>query len=338
VTDESIVGRVATRFGLEPASIGRMRGGHINETFLVEAASGDYVVQRVNRAVFSDIDGMTANILTVHRHLAGQLVPEPVPARDGAWLVYDDADVWRAWRRVAGAEPAAAVTPAIAGGAGELLGALHARLADLHVASVVETMPGFHDPGRRLEALRDAVRADPLRRASTVEAEIAMAYAAAPLVELANEFSARVPKRVAHNDAKLDNVLFSNGRAVCIVDLDTIMPGLWLYDVGDLLRTASTTAAEDEPRCERVAVDLALYNATIAGYLRGVTSGVVGTAELEAVGVAGAIVTYEQALRFLTDWIAGDVYYRTERPGQNRDRARAQFRLLASMPSRVPLT
>jgi Ser/Thr protein kinase RdoA (MazF antagonist) len=199
-------------------------------------------------------------------------------------------------------------------------------------------MPGFHDPGRRLQALRDAIDADTFERVRTVEDEIALAFAAAPLVKHATEFAANVPRRVAHNDAKLDNVLFRDGAAVCLVDLDTLMPGAWFWDIGDLLRTASTTSAEDEPRAERVVFDAALYDAAAAGYGRGVSTGVADAAEIDAIGAAGAIVTYEQAVRFLTDWIAGDVYYRTTRPGQNRDRARAQFRLLASMPGPVPLS
>ena len=162
-----------------------------------------------------------------------------------------------------------------------------------------------------------------------------MAIAAAPLVALAGQLESRVPRRVTHNDAKLDNILFRERVAVCVVDLDTVMPGAWFWDVGDLVRTASTTAAEDCPEAELAVVDAALYDAVVAGYRLGVSTGPVTAAELEAVDVAGAIVTYEQAVRFLTDWVAGDVYYRTTRPGQNRDRARAQLRLLASMPGAV---
>jgi hypothetical protein len=121
---------------------------------------------------------------------------------------------------------------------------------------------------------------------------------------------------------------------VCLVDLDTLMPGAWFWDVGDLLRTASTTAPEDDPISERAVVDPELYRAVIDGYRLGVEPAS-DASETEALEVAGAIVTYEQALRFLTDWIEGDVYHRTSRPGQNLDRARAQLRLLASMPGTV---
>jgi Ser/Thr protein kinase RdoA (MazF antagonist) len=140
---------------------------------------------------------------------------------------------------------------------------------------------------------------------------------------------------VAHNDAKLDNVMFRGDDAIALVDLDTVMPSAWFWDVGDLLRTAATAAAEDEPRVERSVVDPVLYRSILAGYRAGLARTALAEAESEALDVAGAIVTYEQALRFLTDWIAGDAYYRTTRAGQNLDRARAQLGLLASMPGTV---
>jgi hypothetical protein len=127
-------------------------------------------------------------------------------------------------------------------------------------------------------------------------------------------------------------MLFRDGEAVCVIDLDTLMPGQWCWDVGDLLRTAATTAAEDCPDPEAVAADPDLYNAVLTGYLEAMPAGLLGLEERAALWVAGALVTYEQGVRFLTDWLAGDHYYRTNRPGQNLDRARAQLRLLSTMP------
>jgi Ser/Thr protein kinase RdoA (MazF antagonist) len=235
---------------------------------------------------------------------------------------------------VPGAEPAGGPTVANAKSAAHLLARFHSAVADLDPSTLTVTLPGFHDPDRRLAALRDVVRDDPCGRAHDVADEIAMAFACAPLVDRAAEFTERVPSRVAHNDAKLDNVLFRDGEAVCLVDFDTLMPGAWFWDLGDLLRTASTSAAEDEPHLDDVSVDPALYEAVVAGYRDGISE-TATPAEMDAIESAGAIVTFEQAVRFLTDWIAGDVYYRTSRSGQNRDRARAQFRLLASMPGTV---
>jgi Ser/Thr protein kinase RdoA (MazF antagonist) len=311
-------------------------GGHINDTFLVTTTAGDYVLQRINRAVFADPARVMENIVRVSAHLRGRFVPELVPDSRGAYLVFEGETAWRAWRRVPDAEPVRELSPAHAGAAARLLGRFHAGLADLEPASVHETLPRFHDPAHRLALLRAAVEEDACGRVAGVGAEIEAAYAAAPLAEIAAEFAARVPTRVAHNDAKLDNVLFRADLAICLVDLDTVMPTAWFWDVGDLLRTASTPAAEDDARPGRAIADRELHDAILEGYRAGLSETAAPSyAEEEALEYAGAIVTYEQALRFLTDWIAGDVYYRTYRRGHNLDRARAQLNLLASMPGTV---
>jgi Ser/Thr protein kinase RdoA (MazF antagonist) len=325
---------MAERFVGPVTAIRPFGTGHINETYLAVTPAGEYVVQRVNTAVFPDPDAVTANIRAVHRHLRGALMPEPVPAPDGRWLVADGSGPWRAWRRAAGAPRAGAeADPAALHSAASLLGRFHGLLTDLSSDGLAETLPGFHDPGRRLAALRTTVAADPCGRVAGVADEIALAEAGEPLVGLAADLTAGVPRRVAHYDAKLDNVLFTGGEAVCLVDFDTLMPGAWFWDVGDLLRSGATTAAEDERDLDRASVDPGRYQAILSGYRTGRSAvGAVPSEELAAIEAAGAIVTYEQAVRFLTDWIAGDVYYRVHRPGQNLDRARAQFRLLASMP------
>ena len=316
------------------AAVRPFGAGHINDTFLVDSAAGEYVVQRINTAVFPDPEAITANIAAVHRHLRGALMPEPVPTPAGEWLAWDGSDPWRAWRRAPGRPLGSGeASPAALREAGALLGRFHGLLADLEPDAVRETLPGFHDPGRRLDALRAVIAADPCGRVATVQDEIEMALGAELLVEVAADIMRRVPRRVAHFDAKLDNILFDNAAATALVDFDTVMPGAWFWDVGDLLRSGATTAAEDEPQTEAVVVVPERYQAIVEGYREGLAiAGVSDRDELEAVEAAGAIVTYEQAVRFLTDWIAGDVYYRISRPQQNLDRARAQFRLLASMP------
>ena len=336
----SVPGDLSTARRMSEAFIGAVTAvrpfgaGHINDTFLVESAAGEYVVQRINTAVFADPEALTANIVVVHRHLRGAVMPEPVPTPAGDWLVWDGSDPWRAWRRAPGRPLGSAeASPAALRGAGALLGRFHGLVADLDPAAVIETLPGFHDPGRRLDALRAVIAADPCGRVVTVQDEIEMALEAESLVEVAADITRRVPRRVAHFDAKLDNILFDNDAAAALVDFDTVMPGAWFWDVGDLLRSGATTAAEDEPLTDRVVVVPERYQAIVDGYRDALSrADVSGRHELDAVDAAGAIVTYEQAVRFLTDWIAGDVYYRISRPAQNLDRARAQFRLLASMP------
>jgi Ser/Thr protein kinase RdoA (MazF antagonist) len=325
---------MAQRFVGPVADVRPFGAGQINETFLVESAAGEYVLQRINTAVFPDPEAVTANIVVVYGHLRGALMPEPVRTPAGEWLVWDGPAPWRVWKRAPG-QPldGAGASSAALHAAGELLGRFHGLVANLNPDSVTETLPGFHDPGRRLDALRAVIADDPCGRVRSVTDEIRMAEEAESLVEVAADLTGRLPRRIAHFDAKLDNILFDAGDAVALVDFDTVMPGAWFWDVGDLLRSGATTAAEDEADLDKVVVAPERYRAIVDGYRHGLSSaGVPDGGEHEAVGVAGAIVTYEQAVRFLTDWIAGDVYYRISRPTHNLDRARAQFRLLASMP------
>lgn len=333
MTDLEAVARLAARFGGPVRAVRPFGGGHINETFLAGTPAGDLVVQRINTAVFGDPEAVTGNIVAVVRHLGGALVPEPAATSAGEWLVQDQSGWWRAWRRAAGVTGVNSLVALRSAGA--LLGRFHGRLAGLDPAVLCETLPGFHNPARRLDALRAVVAADPCGRVAGVEPEIEAAVADERLATMAAALMARVPRRVAHFDAKLDNILFRGEEAVCLVDLDTLMPGAWFWDIGDLLRSGSAVGAEDDPDRERAAVVPERYEAILEGYREALSAaGVAERPELEAIEVAGAVVTYEQAVRFLTDWIAGDVYYRISRPTQNLDRARAQLRLLASMPRR----
>ncbi len=336
--DAATVQRVAAQFSFSAPveTIAPFGTGLINDSFLVATHRDDYVVQRINRSVFGDPHSLMQNVATVSAHLGGRFVPELVAARSGGWIVTDADDRWRAWRRVPGGEACVDVTPMRAASAAHLLGRFHAGLADLAPACLTETIPHFHDPTRRLARLREAVAEDPFGRVERVAAEVDRALAAAPLATLADELVARLPVRVAHNDAQLANVLFRGSEAVCLVDLDTVMPTAWFFDVGDLLRSASTHAAEDDPDPQHHVADPPLVRAILDGYRAGVAPAVrAGTEEDDALEVAGALITYEQALRFLTDFIMGDVYYRTTRPDQNRDRARGQLALLASLQGTV---
>ena len=328
--------QIASQFDLAAAvdCAERIQQGLINESYLVTTAAGDYVVQRINEYVFANPAALARNVSLVTAHLGGALVPEPVAARAGGWIVIDGG-AWRAWHRVDGV---AVGDPSLAQvrSAALLLGRFHAALADLSPEGLVETIPRFHDPAHRLARLIEAVESDPVGRVDPMHAEIDAALAAAPLAARAAEIVATVPCRVAHNDAQLANFLFRDDDAVCLLDLDTVMGTAWFWDVGDLVRTAAAPAEEDDPDAarnvaqpERVRSILNAYRAGAAGAFEP------GGAEDRALEVAGAIVTYEQALRFLTDWLLGDVYYRINRPDQNRDRARAQLALLTSLQGTV---
>lgn len=324
--------RAAGAFGWRPRSIRRQHRGHIHDSFVVTDPSGRFLLQRVNRAVFPDPVALSANLAAARRVLGAGVVPTPVADPDGACTVEVAGGTWRAFVLVEGSAAPPHPTPAALRSAGGLLGRFHAGLAALDAGAVVEVLPRFHDLGRRLCELRAAVERDEAHRAAAAGPDIDRALADAPLAAAVDGLAATLPRRVAHNDAKLDNLIFRRGRAVCLIDLDTLMPGHWFWDVGDLLRSASSTAAEDTTAPAEVSVDPRRYAAVLEGYRHAMTGVTLGAAELDALEVAGAAATYEQALRFLTDWLAGDRYYRTARPDHNRDRARSQLALLGAMP------
>ena len=317
--------------GVEPIA-----AGLVNDTFLVGTNADAYVLQRINRSVFGDPRALMQNVGTVSAHLAGRHVPELVPSGDGGWIIEDGADIWRMWRRVRDAAPCGELTPVRVGSAAQLLGRFHRGLSDLSPSVLTETIPHFHDLGIRLASLRETIAHDPCGRVEDVGAEIERAFAANALVMTATEFTSRLPRQVAHNDAQINNILFRRDDAVCLVDLDTVMPTARFWDVGDLLRSASTRGEEDDPDPQHNLVEPALFHAIVDGYRDAVARVVTpGSIEYAAVEVSGLFITYEQALRFLTDYLRGDVYYRTTRAGQNLDRARAQLNLLASMQGSV---
>lgn len=311
--------------------------GNINDSFFLTTATGEIVLQRLNRSVFADIGGLTKNLLSVCRSVGGGVVPEPVAAPGGQWVADVEGERWRAWRRVPGEVVDVPIDSAAARSAGALLGRFHSQLSGLDPAGMVVTIPRFHDLRGRRTDLEAAIVADRYGRAAGVSEEVDRIRRFDRLLDVAEELVAAVPVRVAHFDCKLDNILFEDGRAVCLVDLDTIMPGAWLWDLGDLLRTATANVSEETTDPSQAAVDGVLYDAVVAAYLEAVPANLLTAEEIEATRSAGAISAFEQAVRFLNDWLVGDVYFRTTRPGQNLDRSQTQLNLLASMPTAASL-
>jgi hypothetical protein len=204
-------------------------------------------------------------------------------------------------------------------------------LADYDGPALAETIPGFHDTKRRLARLEAAAGRDALGRAGEVAAQLGFARSRVGYARVVPELTASgaLPVRVVHNDAKLGNVLFDihTAEALAVVDLDTVMPGTLLSDVGDLIRSIASPTAEDERALDRIVVSSELVEALAGGFLEG-CGAVLAEAERRLLVFAGILLAYEQGVRFLTDHLEGDVYYRVTRPGQNLDRARAQFRLV----------
>jgi aminoglycoside phosphotransferase (APT) family kinase protein len=255
-----------------------------------------------------------------------------IATRAGASCHSDESGaVWRASVFIEGALSVdVPESPAQAAEAARAFGAFAAQLAELDPATLAESIPHFHDFAWRVDALERAVAADEhgRARAATVDIEAARRLARDVERALAREGAASLPLRVVHNDCKLNNVLFDarTGEGLCVIDLDTVMPGSVLADFGDLARTAACAAPEDEPDLARVRVDARLYEALVQGYLAG-TGTLLTPVEIALLPLAGPLIALETGIRFLTDHLSGDVYFRIHRPGHNLDRARVQLRL-----------
>lgn len=324
--------------------------GHINATFRVTVGKADgseerFVLQRVNPAVFGDPEAVMRNVERVMRHLAGKGGEESralrlVRTRDGGgWVREEDGGLWRCFNFVEGCVTYDVVEePKIAEEAARAFGRFQARLSNLAADELVETIPGFHDTPARHARLMAAVKADPLGRVKDVRRELE--FFAAREGELRRIVEAmasgEVPRRIAHHDTKINNVLMdaATGEAVCVIDLDTVMPGSVLFDFGDLVRTAVSPAAEDEKDLSKVKVRMPVFEAIARGYLSE-AAGFLTATERGLLVFSARLITLELAMRFLTDHLEGDGYFRIERPGQNLDRCRAQLALVERMEERA---
>ncbi len=337
--------------GAEVTGASRLGRGHINDTFLVELEGGGgrarLVLQRLNAQVFADPVAVMGNVERVldhlHRKLDGLAATERarriltlLRTQDGAAFAHDaEGEVWRAYEFIAGAHPCTGRSgPAEAQRAARAFGEFLRLLADLDGPPLLETIPGFHDTPRRLAALGAAVKRDAAGRVAGCRAEIDFALAREPLASalLRLRDDGLLFQRITHNDTKLDNVLLDDatGEALAVLDLDTVMPGLVLADFGDLVRTGATSAVEDDPEAANQEVRPELFEALARGFLAG-TGDLLSGVEVEHLAVAGQVITYEAGVRFLTDHLEGDAYFRTHRPGHNLDRCRAQLARLASL-------
>ena len=316
--------------------------GHINQTFLVRTDAGrDYILQRINRRVFRDVPRLMANIHAVTSHLRRQ-EPDPrrvltlIETREGGIWHQDPADeYWRVYDFITGSlclEKAGSLEDFYQSAVA--FGNFQNMLADFPADTLSETIPRFHDTPNRYTRLHDAIRADAAGRLRGVGPEVDFALAqesgAGKLLDLLK--AGRLPLRVTHNDTKLNNVMLDavTRQALCVIDLDTVMPGLAANDFGDSIRFGASTAAEDERDLSRVHLSLTAYEAFTSGFLRS-CGGRLTAEEIATLPYGAKLMTLECGIRFLSDYLSGDVYFATHRPGQNLDRCRTQFRLVAEM-------
>jgi hypothetical protein len=223
---------------------------------------------------------------------------------------------------------------ALAREAARMFGWFQKMLTDLPGLPLHETIRGFHDTPRRFERFAEVLKADVANRAKNARSEVDFVFENAAICQVLSGLVGRgeVPIRIAHNDAKINNVMFdtSTSAGVCVIDLDTVMPGLSVYDFGDLVRTANCSAAEDERDLSKVAVDITLFDALAQGFVAGAGE-FLTPAEKSHLVFGGKLITFEQMIRFLTDYLAGDVYYKVRREGHNLDRTRTQMKLVQSI-------
>jgi hypothetical protein len=358
VPGEADAAAVVARFAVEGRllALESHTSGLINHSWVAafETATGRrrYLLQQINRHVFHHPDDVMENMDRVTRQVAASLAREGVPdagrrvlslvaTREGASHHVDaHGETWRLVPWIEGTRSTEhASSEAEAGETARAFGRFLAQLRDLPGPPLHETIPGFHDTPARLAAFEQRVAADRVSRRAGCRAEVEALLDRRPLAAALAGPAARgeIPVRPAHNDAKIANVLFDlrTGEGLCVVDLDTVMPGLSLHDFGDLARSTVSDSAEDEPDLSRVLVRVPVFAALARGFVDG-AGDALSPAERALLVTGAEVIVYEQALRFLGDHLDGDRYYRTTRPGHNLDRTRTQIRLLEGLEARGP--
>ena len=325
--------------------------GHINDTFLCECQLAplqvrQYALQNINTRVFREPDKVMENIARVTAHLRQKLVQTGhedidrgtlsiVPTRTGDTLHRDGEYAWRSYDFIPGALTHDVVTTDLqAYEAARMFARFQHLLDDLPAPRLHETIPHFHHTPTRFARLRDAIARDPAGRAASCRHELAAAFARADQVSRIVDAMAagHVPERITHNDTKINNILFDGtaGHACCVIDLDTVMPGSSLYDFGDMVRTFTGEFAEHETDLSKVVFRRDRFTALVDGYLSE-ARGFLTPAELDLLAFSGRLITFEIGIRFLTDYLEGDTYFKVHHPRENLDRARTQLQFVAAM-------
>jgi len=321
--------KISNEFAIAGEYVGGVEidSGLINTTYVAtyERESGEqrsYILQRINEQVFKDPLAVMANVESVTRHINWKVLRDKkdmggqtlniYPARGGkSYAVGED------------------------GGAAKAFGSFQDLVSDMPVEEIAETIPDFHHTPKRFDRLMEVVNADVKGRLKEVEAEVAFIAQREELCRLLVDMAdaGEIPMRVTHNDTKLNNVMMDEqtDEAVCVIDLDTVMPGLSLYDFGDLVRTATSPAEEDETDLTKVEMRMSMFEALAQGYIDGCDC--LTDVETEHLVTGGKLMTLEVAIRFLTDYLEGDIYFKTDanRPEHNLERCRTQLKLIESI-------
>ena len=319
--------------------------GHINDSYKVASGDKEYVLQRINHQIFKNVPELQNNILRVTNHVRQKLEEKNVADIDrkvlnfipthNDKLYYKDADgnYWRLMHFIGNSKSYDSINAELAYRAGLAFGDFQKMLADLPDGPLFETIPNFHNMEFRLEEFKDAVEKDAVGRLSKVSNLVKEIEARAHEMTKPERMHREglLPKRTNHCDTKVNNILFdANDQVLCVVDLDTVMPGYVLSDFGDFMRTGANTGHEDDTNLDNVSIDLDVFEGYTKGYLENAAS-FLTEVEVENLAFGAKLLTYMQTVRFFTDYINGDTYYKIKHKEHNLERTLAQFKLLTSM-------
>ena len=324
--------------------------GHINTTYLAEIAPDKYILQKINTNIFTDPDGLMKNISEVTSFLRKSIIEnggDPtretlnlIKTKDGKdYYKAEDGSCFRLYTYVENTVTYQTVKkPEQFCNAAKAFGKFQRQLADFPADTLTETIKDFHNTRKRFEAFKQAVAEDKIGRKASVQKEIDFVLAREKDCGIVVDAlsSGEIPVRVTHNDTKLNNVLFDadTDEAICVIDLDTVMPGSLLYDYGDSIRFGASSGAEDETDLDKIWCDMELFRAYTKGYLEAIGDSITEK-EIELLPFSAKLMTYECGMRFLTDYLSGDTYFKIHRPNHNLDRARTQFKLVADMEKKM---
>ena len=343
VSIESIANRFIPRKHI--TAISECNIGHINGTYFVDVENERYVLQRINKNVFKRPDQVMANIVAVTGHIrkkqsdgAEGCTLDFLKSDENYFFCDEDGEYWRCYGFVDGECHQICKSEEIMREAGRTFGTFQRLLADFDASVLYETIPNFHNTEKRYEAFEKAVAEDRVGRAASVAEEIEFVRSRKNICGIITSGikSGRFPLRVTHNDTKLNNVITDRktGKGICVLDLDTVMPGSLLFDFGDAIRFGASSAAEDETDLSKVYVKTEMFEAFTKGFADGIGADI-SREELNAFPDAAKILTFETGMRFLTDYLDGDRYFRIAHQEHNIDRARNQFCLVRDMENKA---
>ena len=340
--------RILDQFQLKEkvVSVEPFGNGHINDTLKVTVENNEvkYVLQRINHLIFNNVDMLQNNIHTVTTHIRRKLEEKGVadidrkvltflPAKDGKNYYFDGDSYWRVCLFIPRSKSYEEISPELSYEAGKAFGEFQSMLSDLPEGALGETIPNFHNMEFRLQQFHEAIANDPAGRLEEVSSLVEEIEKRADSMCIQERMyrEGKLKKRTNHCDTKVNNILFDEeGNVLCVIDLDTVMPGFVLSDIGDFIRTAGNTGAEDDENLDNVRVNIPIFEAYTRGYMETARS-FLTPMEIQLLPYGGRLLTYMQTVRFLTDYINGDVYYKIHRPKHNLIRTKAQFKLLQSL-------